>query len=219
MAPDYAIRITGHGPGPFPPIGTAVPHALLEFLHQAYPAWDYKDTSAHETLARSYPAGQVTERVSREIRAACGVERPFAVPDAHFLCYRIFFSLDRQALVAPAHAEPLQPTGGLWDRFKGKGHRTPSLPASRPVLGDLWICSLGPYASFSQPINVLEPNFSLYEQGRQLLSTVPGVLAQNGVELVPWEVLDIAILDMRGTPVGTERSTPTVYNCLFERLS
>ena len=218
MGREREIRITVRGHGPPPPTGTPVPPELLGFLHRAYPAWDYRDTSAHEALARGYPADQVRDQVSREIRDVCGVERPFAVPDAHFLCYRIFFSVDRRTLVAPAHAEPLHPTGGFLDRLKGKGRPTPSLDDSRPVLGDLWICSLGPYASFSQSRTVLQPTSPFYEQGRQLLSTVPGVLARNRVELLPWEVLDIAILDMRGTPLGKERSIPTVYDCLFERL-
>jgi hypothetical protein len=80
------------------------------------------------------------------------------------------------------------------------------------------VCALGAYAAFSQSRSVLTPDFEYYAEGQRVRSAAVDVLRRNGVELLTWDVLDTIILDMKGTPFGKERSMPTVYDCLFERL-
>lgn len=217
MPARQVIHARAHGPGTPPPAGTAVPGPVLAFLRRAYPSWDYGDLSAHERLARGFPAAQVTDRVSREIREVCDVDRTFTIPIPPFLCYRIFFPAKRPPPAA-THARPLQPTGGWLSKLGRKREGPAAEGGSVPVLGDVWICALGPFATFSQSRVASSPDFEHYAEGQRLRSVAVDVLGRNEVELLPWEVLDTIILDMKGTPFGKERSTPTVYDCLFERL-
>ena len=217
MDPHAVIRARAHGPGTPPSAGAPLPEALATFLHRAYPSWDYRDTSAHLDLARGFPLQQVADQVAREITESCDVSRLFLPPGPPFLCSRIFFAAKRPAEpLSPA--APLQPKGGLFSRLASRPSRAPKAGAGLPGLGNVSICGLGPYACFVQPLNVLNPDFPNFREAQQLAAVTADVLARDGVELVPWDVLDIPILDMEGTPFGRERSMPTVYDCLFERL-
>jgi len=193
-----------------------IPKHIWDLIRKAYPTGDLEEGAKSHLVRREFDSSSLVARIVSQIEHDCNTSA-YRDPGGYYeRSHRISYTTSKRDV-------PLWKRSPLWaDQFEYVKDR-----GGVVYDGQVRVSQLGPYAALSwHETRIVDETVTPSLQNRSpptaecagLQRCVEAILVANGVEILPWDLLDLTVPGMEGKPFGEPVERLTVYNCLFSSI-